>query len=278
MGTGALWNPGIHFAAKFVLEFAIVLLGASVSAGTIMALGPILILGIACIVAAAICFSYLICRAFRLPQRMAVLIACGNSICGNSAIAAVAPVIGAHGDEVASSISFTAVLGVVVVLGLPLLVPILRSVADAIRRAGRFDGLCRAAGAGRDPADRCPEQPGRHRHQARARTDARAGRTRAVALGGPASLRPKAGHPQAGSRAAFNEVVPWFILGFLIVLLLRSLGLIPEALAAGDYPHGRRSTTIAMAALGLGVDVRVVARSGVRVTLAVTASRSSYSA
>ena len=56
---------------------------------------------------------------------MSVLIACGNSICGNSAIAAVAPVIGADSDDVASSISFTAVLGVIVVLGLPLLVPLL---------------------------------------------------------------------------------------------------------------------------------------------------------
>ncbi len=61
-----------------------------------------------------------------LPQRMAILIACGNSICGNSAIAAVAPVIGADSDDIASSISFTAVLGVVVVLGLPLLVPMLQ--------------------------------------------------------------------------------------------------------------------------------------------------------
>ena len=57
---------------------------------------------------------------------MAVLVACGNSICGNSAIAAVAPVIGADGKDVAASIAFTAVLGVLVVLGLPLLVPLLR--------------------------------------------------------------------------------------------------------------------------------------------------------
>jgi uncharacterized membrane protein YadS len=57
---------------------------------------------------------------------MSILIACGNSICGNSAIAAVAPVIGADGDDIAASISFTAVLGVVVVLTLPLLVPILQ--------------------------------------------------------------------------------------------------------------------------------------------------------
>ncbi|WP_254461974.1 putative sulfate exporter family transporter, partial [Yersinia enterocolitica] len=60
-------------------------------------------------------------RLLGLPTRMALLVACGNAICGNSAIAAVAPVIGADSDDVAASIAFTAVLGVVVVLGLPLL-------------------------------------------------------------------------------------------------------------------------------------------------------------
>ena len=72
-----------------------------------------------------------------LPKRMAVLVACGNAICGNSAIAAVAPVIGAKPADVASSIAFTAILGVIVVLALPLLVPLLRPVDDAIRRARR---------------------------------------------------------------------------------------------------------------------------------------------
>jgi len=122
---GPRWIPGIAFSAKFVLECAIVMLGASISAATITALGPILIVGIVCIVAIAIGTCYLIARLLGLSQRLAILIACGNSICGNSAIAAVAPVIGADGNDVASSISFTAVLGVVVVLILPLLAPIL---------------------------------------------------------------------------------------------------------------------------------------------------------
>ena len=119
------WQPGINFSGKFVLECAIVMLGAAVSVSTIAALGPLLIVGIVFIVALAIGVSFVICRALGLPIRMAILIACGNSICGNSAIAAIAPVIGADGKDVASSISFTAVLGVIVVLGLPLLVPIL---------------------------------------------------------------------------------------------------------------------------------------------------------
>ena len=67
--------------------------------------------------------SYAIGRALGLPHKLAVLVACGNSICGNSAIAAVAPVIGAEREHVASSIAFTAILGVVVVVGLPLLDP-----------------------------------------------------------------------------------------------------------------------------------------------------------
>ena len=54
---------------------------------------------------------------------------------------------------------------------------------------------------------------------------------------------------------------------------MRSLGLIPQTLLSRRSPRtAALLTTVAMAALGLGVDVRVVARTGVRVTLAVTAS------
>ncbi len=88
---------------------------------TILAAGVPLLVGIAGVVASAILLSFGIGRLLGLPTRMALLIACGNSICGNSAIAAVAPVIEADSDDVAASIAFTAVLGVVVVLGLPLL-------------------------------------------------------------------------------------------------------------------------------------------------------------
>ena len=122
---GPLWRAGIGFSAKTLLEIAVVLLGASLSAAIVWALGPFLLIGIAIVVAIALASSYALCRALELPRHMAILIACGNSICGNSAIAAVAPIIGAKPGDVASSIAFTAVLGVIVVLGLPLLVPIL---------------------------------------------------------------------------------------------------------------------------------------------------------
>ena len=66
--------------------------------------------------------------------------------------------------------------------------------------------------------------------------------------------------------------MPWFILGFLIVAAFRSFGLIPQAMLAPLATTASLLTTVSMAALGLGVDVRVVASAGVRVTAAVTAS------
>ena len=115
---GMRFRAGITFGAKQMLEVAVALLGVSISFRTLAEVGPGLLFGIAGVVVLAIPTSFGICRLLGLPKRMAVLVACGNSICGNSAIAAVAPTIGADGD-VAAFIAFTAVLGVFVVLGLP---------------------------------------------------------------------------------------------------------------------------------------------------------------
>jgi uncharacterized integral membrane protein (TIGR00698 family) len=261
--------PGIDFCAKFVLEVAIVLLGAAVSVGTILALGPFLILGIAAIVSLAIGSSYIICRALGLPQRMAILVACGNSICGNSAIAAVAPVIGADGDDIASSISFTAVLGVVVVLTLPLLVPVLHL---TLTQYGVLAGLTVYAVpqvlAATLPIGALANQVGTVIKLVRVLMLGPVVLGFSLLAGG---LRPAQNLPnRRGPR--FDQLVPWFIVGFLLVLGVRSLGLIPQNFLPAITRAAALLTTVAMAALGLGVDVRVVARTGVRVTLAVTAS------
>jgi uncharacterized membrane protein YadS len=83
-------------------------------------------------------------------------------------------------------------------------------------------------------------------------------------------LRPAKG--QLNRRPRLGELVPWFIVGFLVVLAARSLDLIPAAFLPAITRTAAVLTTVAMAALGLGVDVRVVARTGLRVTVAVTGS------
>src|ERR1700733_10148810 len=261
--------PGIAFSAKFLLECAVVMLGASVSVATVLALGPFLLVGIASVVAMALGVSFVIGRVIRLPLRMAILIACGNSICGNSAIAAVAPVIGADSDDIAASISSTAVLGVVVVLTLPLLVPVLQL---SLTQYGVLAGLTVYAVpqvlAATLPIGALSNQVGTVIKLVR------------VLMLGPVVLGFSllaGGLRPAESRAnrhgpALTELVPWFIIGFFLLLALRSFGFIPQPLLPPITRTAGIMPTIAMAGLGLGVDIRVVARTGLRVTLAVTLS------
>ena len=71
---------------------------------------------------------------------------------------------------------------------------------------------------------------------------------------------------------ALHQMVPWFIVGFLVIAGLRTAGFIPEAVLPPVARIATILTIISMAALGLGVDIRVVARAGIRVTSAVTLS------
>lgn len=274
---GDRWHDGIAFSAKYLLEVAVVLLGASVSAATIVAAGVPLLVGIAGVVASAILLSFGIGRLLGLPTRMALLVACGNSICGNSAIAAVAPVIEADSDDVAASIAFTAVLGVIVVLGLPLLGIALGMSGIAF---GALAGLTVYAVpqviAAASPLGAAAVQMGTLVKLVR------------VLMLGPVCLvlsliAPRlapqelpAGEVVAGTARVrkfdLAHLVPWFIVGFLVMVACRSFGLVPSAAIA---PIGRISTlltVVSMAALGLGVDVRTVAKAGGKVTAAVVLS------
>jgi uncharacterized integral membrane protein (TIGR00698 family) len=264
---GPAWRPGIAFAAKQLLELAVAFLGASITFSSLVASGPALLGAIVAIVLLMLAVSYGIGRAFGLPTRLSVLIACGNSICGNSAIAAVAPVIGATSDEIASSISFTALLGVIVVIALPLLIPI---VGLGETQYGFLAGMTVYA-VPQVLAATVPVGP----EAVEMGTLVKLVR---VLMLGPVCVvlaiivhrvGQKAG---GGAKLGFGKMVPWFILGFLGMLVLRSLGLIPDVLLDPVRLSAGALTTIAMAALGLGVDVRVVARAGGRVTAAVTCS------
>lgn len=271
--------PGITFGAKTVLEIAVVLLGASLSLATILASGSGLLLGIVGVVGVAILVSYGIGRLLGLRPRMAILVACGNSICGNSAIAATAPVIGADSEDVAASIAFTAVLGVMVVIGLPLLVPVL---GLSPKQFGVLAGLTVYAVpqvlAATAPIGVLSVQVGTLVKLIRVLMlgpvvlllSLFASRLREeedeAAPGVTAGARPARG------RVAIHHLVPWFIIAFLALAGLRSADLIPQAALAPMAKTAAILTAVSMAALGLGVDVRCVAKAGLRVTLAVVAS------
>lgn len=267
----ATLKPGVEFSARTLLEIAVVLLGASVSAATVIAIGPGLLAGTAVVVVLALAISYGIGRLLRLPHRMAVLIACGNAICGNSAIAAVAPVIDAEADDVSAAIAFTAVLGVAVVLLLPLLGSALH-LSEV--RYGVLAGLTVYAVpqvlAATLPVGAVANQAGTLIKLVR------------VLMLGPVCLalailtavRGREGEAVTAPRrgVAIHQLVPWFIIGFLLMMAARSMGWIPAAAVPVMADTAKVLTALSMAALGLSTDARAVARSGVRIASVVILS------
>lgn len=76
----------------------------------------------------------------------------------------------------------------------------------------------------------------------------------------------------AKTKPDLSRLVPWFIIGFVVLLGLRSLGAIPVAALKPASDAATWLTVVSMAALGLGVDVRVIARAGPRAISVVTLS------
>ena len=255
--------PGIGFGAKQILETAIVLIGFSLALGALIDAGLELAVGVLVCVGLTLGLGVLIGRVLGLPMKLAVLIGVGNAICGNSAIAAVAPVIRARKQDVASAITITAVLGIGVVLCLPLLIPLL-SLTDS--QYGVIAGLSVYA----VPQVLAATFP----VSAAAGQIASLVKLTRVLLLGPvvtlfAILYREREDTASGSNLSFGKLVPWFVIGFSIAVALRSLGVVPGWFAEIAQESSRVLTAIAMAALGLSVDIRSVRETGGRAAIAV---------
>ena len=220
-----LWTPpeivdaGVHFTAKQVLEAAVLLLGASIDLPLLLRAGPALAASIILLVVFGIIASFAIGRSLGLPRKLAILVACGNGICGNSAIAAIAPVIHADREHVASSIAFTAILGVIVVVGLPFLVgPLHLSFYQYGVLAGLTVYAVPQVLAAAFPVSALSGQVGTLVKLVR------------VLMLGPVVLffalrnRGTAREDESRPRFALTRFVPWVIIGFMLVAARRSSG------------------------------------------------------
>lgn len=261
-GARAGEEPGVRFVATEILGLAVCLLGATMDVTRLFASGPLLAVGIVALVCVTLACGYVIGRVAGLPSKLAVLVACGNSICGNSAIAAVAPVIDADHEDVAAAIALSAVLGVAMVLWLPLLI---KPFGLSNYQYGALAGLTiyavpQVLAAG-------------FAVSAVSGQVATAVKLARVLMLGPVvlffSMRRARTAGGAHKTISLGMIAPWFVLGFLLLAALRSVGAIGDPIAAGAKSAASWLTIAAMAALGLTVDVRSMRRVGGRVSCAV---------
>jgi uncharacterized integral membrane protein (TIGR00698 family) len=246
-------RPGVRFVARDLLRLGIVLLGARLDVRVLTEIGPWALAGSVAGVAVAFAVVEGAGRALRLPPELRRAVAVGTAICGASAIAAALPLLRARAEHASLAIATISLVGIAGVLGFAgwsALTDAPTGTAALLAGAALQEvGHVVAAGdaLGQDAAE----------------TALLVKLSRVVLLAptllvlGWVSRRARAS--EGGRRPA---LVPGFVAGFLATSALVSLGVIPPSWAAILAEGGVIATAAAMAAIGLGVDLRVLRARG----------------
>ncbi|RJF90179.1 putative sulfate exporter family transporter [Oleomonas cavernae] len=245
---------GVAFARSRLLRLGVVLMGLQVTFGQIAEIGFLGLAVIAAIVAASFQFTRLAARLIGVDRRLAELIAAGTSICGASAIIGVDTVTRGRAGDVPYAIACITIFGTLSMLAFPLLSGLLG--LDA-RHYGLWAGSA-IHEVGQAVAAACLDSAESGYFGAIAKL-AR------VAMLAPLILLLALGARSKGRRADNARVpVPWFVAGFVGLVGLNSIGALPPAVAALGADGSRILLAMALAAIGLEIDLRALAGMGLR--------------
>lgn len=259
--------PGIKFTSKKILKFAIILLGASMSVSTILKVGGRSIEVMVFTLLTCFGGGYFIGKALGLNWKLSNLISAGTGICGGSAIAAIAPVIDAEDSDIAYAMSATFLFDMAMIVLFPIM--------------GRAMGLSDEAyglWAGTAVNDTSSVVAAGYAFSEGAgdfATMVKLTRTLTiiptVIVFALIEVRLKKKEALAGSESSdtkanisFWNLFPWFILGFIVLAAVNSVGLISPELSGGLKTVSKFLMVAALAAIGLNTSFKDMAKSGIR--------------
>jgi len=266
MLAGLVWKnkgkaaPGIAFTSKKILQLAVVLLGFGMDLGSVARVGGQSLPIILSTISVSLLTAYALYRLLGLEGDAAVLIGVGSSICGGSAIAATAPVIGADDDAIAQAISVIFLFNVIAALVFP---PLGEMLGLSDYGFGLFAGTAvNDTSSVTAAASAWDQLHGTDTLQTAAivkmtRTLAIIPITLALALR-------RARKASAGAEVDLRKIFPWFVALFLLASLVTTLLPLPGGLVSGLKDASKFFITMAMAAIGLNTDLPKLIRSGAK--------------
>lgn len=247
-------KPGLATASRRLLRLGIVVLGLQVSLVTIASLGWIAILAIVALVGVSFVITWLIGRAFRLDGDQAVLLAAGFSICGVSAVGAMSAARGSDGKDSATPTALVTLYGTAAIVVLPALAALLGQspeqfghwVGASVHDVGQVVATAQTLGATALAAAVVVKL------------------TRVLMLAPMVAITSIATRRNGSSTGERPPIVPLFIVGFLALVLVRTLVPLPDVVLATASVI--QSILLSMALFGIGASLRLekLARSGGR--------------
>jgi uncharacterized integral membrane protein (TIGR00698 family) len=282
---GARFAPGVKWASSFILQCSVVLLGAQLSIAEAAKVGvsslPVMLGTLAVCLAAA----WLYGRLLGIPGDLRTLIGVGTGICGGSAIAAVSPVIEAASADVAYAISTIFLFNIAAVLAFPLLG---HALGMSQQSFGLFAGtavndtssvVATASTYGTAATSHAvvvklvrtlmiipiclglAALTGRKQQRPVIAT-APAAAARDGAAAAPASPAARTSAGMSPRRAI--KLVPWFLIGFVLVAAVNSCGIIPGGAHAPLQHASVFLVSVALSAIGLSTNVAALRKAGAR--------------
>lgn len=247
--------PGNAIAAKPILRIGIVLLGLQIAAGDIIGLGWIALLAIVAAVSLTFTVTMAVGKRLGIDRSLRMLIASGFSICGAAAVAGAKSVTDADDDDTATAVGLVVIFGTIMIPLGPAVTALFGMDAET---AGLFIGLTT--------------------HEV-AQVVAAGGIVGAAAL--TAAVIVKLGRvlllaPVMSALGFMNRreradagrerppIVPYFVLGFIVCVVIRSLNLLPQPVLEAATMVQTAALAMAMFALGLNVHLRSIAKLGPR--------------
>ena len=254
-------KPALKFTSKKVLKGAIILLGASLSVSKVLEVGQQTFFVM--IFTFAMCFGggYFVRKIFKLNWKLGNLISAGTGICGGSAVAAIAPVIDADDKDIAFAMSSTFLFDMVMIALYPLMGMALgmNDTAYGIWAGTSVNDTASVVASGYAFSEAAGDIA----------TMVKLTRTIAiiptVLVFAWIGIRRKKKEMQSvgeGQKVNIVKIVPWFICGFLALVILNSVGFIPAEVAAVIKSISKFLMVTALAAIGLGTSIADFKKAG----------------
>lgn len=254
---------GLKFTSKKILKFSIILLGASLSIGTIFNVGRLSLAVMFFTLLTCFGGGYFVGKWLGLDWKLSNMISAGTGICGGSAIAAMAPVIEADDKDVAYAMSATFIFDMVMIVLFPIM-----------GRAMGLSDMAYGLWAGTAVNDTSSVVAAGY-----AFSEAAGDFATMVKLTRTLSIIPtvlifslintRINNKNADRDATCYEKVkitslfPWFILAFIGMAIINSLGFIPTTVSNSMKILSKFLMVSALAAIGMNTDFQEMKKSGI---------------
>lgn len=260
----AAW-PGLAVASKRLLRLGVALLGTQLVLTDILDLGAGMLIVIVAIVAIGIGATLVMGKWLGIGFTQRLLIACGFSICGAAAVAAVVGVVDADERETATAVGLVVIFGTVMIPVVPALTAVLGLTEEqgGLWAGGSIHEVAQVVAAGGAMGSAALA----------AAVVVKLGR---VLMLGPVLVvigwqRRRSAEVRA-TGAKRPPLVPLFVIGFVALAAVRTTGVLPESVVDGAKFGETALLTIAMFALGCGVRIASLRKVGVRPLVLAAAS------